>query len=98
MRAHTHIHTLYSGGRGENQQQRGPKGPEHNLKGSSLSFCKERKSRKKKGREVSRFILNQVELTSWDMEESSEKSSNNPAAQSLAPRILTCIRCPCFLV
>ena len=55
-------------------------------------------SRKKKGREVSRFILNQVELTSWDMEESSEKSSNNPAAQSLAPGILTCILCPCFLV
>lgn len=77
MRAHTHIHTLYSAGRGENQQQRGPKGPEHNLKGSSLSFCKERKSRKKKGREVSRFILNQVELTSWDTEESSEKSSDN---------------------
>lgn len=35
--------------------KKAPKGQKHNLKGSSLFFCKERKSRKKKGREVSRF-------------------------------------------
>lgn len=46
-KAHTHTHTMLRREGKRKDNIKGPKGQRHNLKGSSLSFCKERKSRKK---------------------------------------------------
>lgn len=43
----THTHTVLRREGKRKDNIKGPKGQRHNLKGSSLSFCKERKSRKK---------------------------------------------------
>ena len=96
---HTHTHTVLRR-EGREPTTKGPQRARAQPEGLLAFLLQGEKEQGKKGREVSRFILTQAELTARDTEESPEKPSERRGnAQSLAPGILTsCVRCPCFLV
>lgn len=56
---HAHTHTVPRREGWTIDNKKAPKGQKHNLKGSSLSFCKERKSRKKRAERLVDSVLEQ---------------------------------------
>lgn len=71
---HTHTHTVLRR-EGREPITKGPQRATAQPEGLLAFLLQGEKEQEKKGREVSRFILTQAELTAWDTEESPEKPS-----------------------